>query len=159
MFKIEIKNMDNVLKQIGRYKKDLTRKEQQILERLQLFGATKVSLRFARAVTKYSFDYDVSADIVGNTLIISVQGEQVCFIEFGSGVRFGYGYLGPKPEGIVPIGEYGKGKGKNPKGWWFKDEASGKGVHTYGNPPAMAMYSTMNDLCEYSIDVVREVFK
>lgn len=147
----------NGIVQLNQYKEDVKRKEKLLLERLAFLGATQVSLRFSRSVYKYQPNIEVTSEIIGTTCVIKASGEEVCFIEFGAGVRFGNGYLGQRPDGVVGIGEYGNGKGNNPKGWWFTKD--GKSEHTYGNPPAMAMYHTMKELTESINDIAREVFR
>lgn len=133
-------------------------KETELLSRLAFMGATRVSIRFSQAIYGDDHDVVVSTLLYDNQAVIKAQGEDVCFIEFGAGVRYGYGYEGERPEGIVGIGEYGKGKGKNPKGWWYTGK-DGKGHHSYGNPPAMAMYKTKVELAEEISTIAREVFK
>ena len=151
------KSIHDALKAVVQYKSWLVLKEKQLLEKLAFMGATRVSLGFARAVYKGDTDITISTRVTGNTAIIQANGEQVAFIEFGAGVRFGYGYQGTRPEGIVGIGEYGKGKGKNPKGWWYTG-ANGS-EHTYGNPPAQALYTTVVELAESITDIAKEVFR
>ena len=47
----------------------------------------------------------------------------------------------------------GKGNWDNEKGWWF-----GHGKHSYGNPPAMAMYEAVQTMTEELTRIAREVF-
>ena len=131
-----------------------------LLERLEQYGATKVSLGFSRAI----FSEDQRPIIVSsyfssnNVVVIQANGKDVAFVEFGAGVRFGNGYPGERPEGIVGIGEYGKKKGRNPKGWWYTGD-DGASHHSYGNPPAMVFYETTLELMEIFEDIAREVFR
>lgn len=133
-------------------------KETELLSRLSFMGATRVSIRFSQAIYGDDKDVVVSTLVYDNQAVIQAKGEDVCFIEFGAGIRYGYGYEGEKPEGVVGIGEYGKGKGKNPKGWWYTGK-DGKSHHSYGNPPAMAFWKTKNELAEEINTIAREVFK
>lgn len=152
-------SVKQAVKQIHKYKRDILKKERMLLQRLEQFGATKVSIGFARSVfTEDQEPIVVTASFISdNTVSIQANGKDVAFVEFGAGIRFGQGYLGERPEGIVGIGEYGKGRGKNPKGWWYSKDGESK--HSYGNPPAMVFYETMNDLTEIFTDIAREVFK
>ena len=149
---------DEAIKFFRDYAKDLEKKERMLLERLAFMGATRVSLGFSRAIIEGENDVKVTVDVKQNKAVIIAQGEQVCFIEFGAGIRYGEGYLGNKPEGIVGIGEYGKGKGKNPKGWWYTGN-DGSSHHTYGNPPNMPLYNASVELAEQIGEIAREVFK
>lgn len=88
---------------------------------------------------------------------IRAVGESVWFLEYGAGVYYqGEGYPGEKPEGVSPIGTYGKGHGSEDYWFFYPDgtpelSAGGqqtenrKGVSTssyitHGNPPCAAMY-------------------
>lgn len=97
--------------------------------------------------------------------IIIASGKPVCFIEFGTGVYYnGSGsYPLPLPEGVVGIGEYGKGQGK--KDWWvYKGEPGNAGGEpvanrpgytiTHGNIGFHPMYNTSVDLTRMAKDMV-----
>ena len=160
-------SVKQAVKQINKYKRDVLKKERMLLQRLEQYGATRVSIGFARSVfTEDQEPIIVSSYFASNNVVcIQANGKDVAFVEFGAGVRFGQGYPSVnatgtgagRPEGIVGIGEYCKGKGKNPKGWWYSKDGESK--HSYGNPPSMTFYSTMNELTEIFTDIAREVFK
>jgi hypothetical protein len=155
----DLQSIEQAYKDVLKYKRWLKAKEQELLKRLSMYGATKVSLGFARAIYgPERADIHVRVEIQDKVAKIIAEGEEVAFIEFGAGIRYGNGYLGDKPDDVVGIGEYGKGKGKNPKGWWFTG-SDGTGKHTYGNPPAMALYNAYVELGEIMTDIAREVFK
>ena len=117
-----------------------------ILKDLEKFGVMSIKTKFANAEYQRSPQINVYYKISGHELTLYADGEDVAFIEFGAGVRFGNGYSGPKPSGIVPIGTYGKGYGSNPEGWYYRE--NGTLTHTYGNPPAEAMYGTLKEIAE-----------
>lgn len=150
---LDPKSIENAIKQVEEYKVRLKQKEFELLERLSAMGATQVSLRFANAIYSGENDVSVRVELNDNKAVIVAEGQAVCFIEFGTGIRYGFGYSGQKPAGIVGIGEYGKGKGNNPKGWWY-----GHSEHTYGNPPNEGMYRTVQALSEEILKIAREVF-
>ena len=78
----------------------------------------------------------------------------MAFIEFGSGAKYGYGHPQAGKLGVGP-GTYPDGKGNwdNPKGWWY-----GNSEHTFGNPPAMAMYGAVQAITEQVTMIAKEVF-
>jgi hypothetical protein len=86
--------------------------------------------------------------------VIYAEGESVAFVEFGSGIKYGYGHPQAGEFGVGP-GTYPDGKGHwdDPKGWWY-----GHGQHSYGNPPAMAMYRAVEQMTEDITRIAREVF-
>lgn len=92
----------------------------------------------------YGGDYgnvDVTSRMTDNGFVIEANGAQVLFMEFGAGITYsGEAYQGERPEGIVGIGEYGKGRG-NREAWGYKNPASKTGLTiTYGVPALQGMY-------------------
>ena len=152
------KSIDTAVKELVRYKKDFGVKETEFIRRLKELGVSVAEAGFATA------DYDGLNDVLiaetqsGGRAAIIAYGETVGFIEFGTGVRYpewdgnGAPYTPPKH------GTYGKGKGANPKGWWFST-SPGSAQHTYGNPPAEAMLTARNTMIEQVVQIAREVWK
>lgn len=72
--------------------------------------------------------------------------KEVCFVEFGAGVYYTGGnsaYLGRRPKGIVGIGQYGDGHGKQDV-WIFKK--NGEKFFTQGTPASNALYYTGQEI-------------
>lgn len=148
------------IKQCKEIEKTLKKAEKEIVERLAVIGATKASLGFASAVIQGDNDVKVSVKIKGTHATITASGNEVGFIEFGSGARYGYGYPVGETEVTTPIGPgtypNGKGHWDDPKGWWYVD-AFGTKHHTYGNPPNAPMFHASLAIQEEAERVVREV--
>ena len=128
--------------------------------RLADLGAVSASLGFSRAIYTGVEDHAISVERVGEaTYKVKADGETVLFVEFGTGVTYGYGH----PE----VGEYGPGTyppanpnnphWDDPHGWWLPKEKGGG--HTYGNPPNMPMYNTVKELEQEFESILREVFE
>ena len=137
-------------------------KQNELLSRLANIGLEEASIHFAYVRPFYNnghhgFDAELSVEQIDNGYVIRASGEDVCFIEFGAGVTYGEGYSGNRPEGIVGIGEYGKGRGANPKGWWYKKEGE-DAVHTLGNPPAEGMFAAEQTIRQQVYNIAKEVF-
>ena len=64
--------------------------------------------------------------------------------------------LTPRPDGIVGIGEYGQGKGKQ-KSWGYYDD-TGELVVTHGNPATLAMWYATQEMEREVIRIAKEVF-
>ena len=153
------KSISAALKQVQRYEKEFYAKEREFIRRLTELGVSIAQVGFDMA------DYDGTNDVLiaqtqnGNRAAIIAYGETVGFIEFGTGVKFpeyssaGLDYKPPAH------GTYGKGKGKNPHGWYFKQSDGAKARHTYGNPPAEAMLTARNTIIEQVTQIAREVWK
>lgn len=153
------KSITAAIKQLRQYEKEFQQKEAEFVRRLAEIGVSVARAGFSTA------DYDGVNDVVvtlehtatGTAVVAS--GETVGFIEFGTGVKYpewdntGTEYTPPKH------GTYGKGRGKNPHGWYFKQSDGGAARHTYGNPPAEAMLAARDRMVERVAQVAREVWK
>lgn len=158
MPKIEIKLTDrsigNAIKAVERYQAWVSEKEKELRSRLAMLGATVASIRFARAIYTGSNDITVRVDDTGSKAVIYAEGEALLFIEFGAGITYGYGHPQAGEFGYGPGTYPGKGNWDNPKGWWF-----GSSQHTFGNPPAMAMYDAVQEIAKSVTEIAREVFR
>ena len=152
---LSTKSIGKAVKELKKYQKWVTTKETELRQRLAMRGATVASIQFSRAIYSGSNDVTVRVDNTGSVAVIYAEGEAVAFIEFGAGATYGYGHPQAGEFGVGP-GTYPDGKGHwdNPKGWWF-----GSGQHTYGNPPAMAMWSAVQEIAENVTEIAKEVFR
>ena len=148
-------SIDNAIREVRQYKQWVLQKENELRVRLAAVGATVASIQFSRAIYSGTNDVSVRVDNTGSVAVIYAEGEAVAFIEFGSGDRYGHGHPQAGEFGMGP-GTYPDGKGywNNPKGWWY-----GHSQHTYGNPPAMAMYQAVQAMTEQITTIAKEVFR
>lgn len=140
------------------YRKWQEEKERELAELLATLGATVASIRFSRAVYTGKKNVDVTVEWLPNGFKVKADGESVLFIEFGSGVTYGYGHPEAGEFGMGP-GTYPDGKGHwdDPKGWYLPKSAGGG--HTFGNPPAMPMYEARKAIEQELPRIVKEVFR
>lgn len=152
--KLSDDSIGDAIEEVRRYRRWVSQKEEELRSRLAMLGATVASIRFSRAIYNGTNDVSVSVDDDGKVAIIRADGEAVAFIEFGAGAKHGYGHPQAGEFGVGP-GTYPEGKGHwdNPKGWWY-----GNSQHTYGNPPAQAMYSAVKEITENVTRIATEVF-
>ena len=151
-------SIDAAIKQLEDYRDSLDRKAQEICKRLADMGALYAEWNFSGVLYAGNIDYHITVDRLDeNTYVIKADGESVLFMEFGAGVKHGYGHPQADEFGMGP-GTYPNGKGhwNDPKGWWFGEK--GHWTHTYGNAPGMPMYNAAKDLRKEILDVAREVF-
>lgn len=148
------KSINSAIKEVRAYKQWVLSKEQELRQKLASIGATVASIQFSRAIYNGSNDVTVRVDDTGSVAVIYAEGESVAFIEFGSGIKHGYGHPQADEFGVGP-GTYPEGKGHwdSPAGWWY-----GHGLHSYGNPPAMAMYQAVERMTEQVTIIAKEVF-
>lgn len=140
----------------------ISRKTDELLERLRQIGVQEASVRFAEA-----FDYDgvndtivYSEPIEGGWQIIA-NGHAVCFIEFGAGVFYNSGSSYPdfptsRVPGIVGIGQYGNHHGMNDS-WWFTNQA-GESQESFGNAAIKPMWHSATRMMNEMNRIAREVF-
>ena len=108
---------------------------------------------------------DVNVEIkesVGKRQLI-ISGEKWIFYEFGAGIHFN----NPRnwstvletgiPSGIVPIGMYGKGQGKNPS-WSFDDEKTQQRIITQGYGAVHGIANAINENVNDVSKFVKEAF-
>lgn len=138
-------------RRLDEYFADLIEKANTVCERLATIGAVRASLDFSRAIYNGTNDVAVTVEPIDNGYAIHATGNAVLFIEFGSGASYGYGH--PEPEGYGPGTYPGKGHWDDPNGWWY-----GNHEHSYGNPPAAAMYHAKQDVLQEVQRIADEVF-
>jgi hypothetical protein len=150
--------IDDAIKQLKAYRNSLDTRKDKLLEGLGEIGVREASVRFATAMYDGTNDSSVSLENTKNGYVIVASGHAVAFIEFGAGVYHNSGepYPDPRPDGIVGIGEYGKGHGKR-QAWGYKDE-SGELVITHGNPAAMPMWYASEEMRSKILKIAKEVF-
>ena len=151
------KSIGDAIKELHRYSAWVQSKENELRSRLAMLGATVASIQFSRAIYNGSNDISVRVDDTGSVAVIYAESESVAFIEFGSGKKYGYGHPQAGEFGFGPgtwsDGDQGKGHWDDERGWWY-----GSGQHSYGNPPAMAMYSAVKEITENVTRIAKEVF-
>ncbi len=150
--------IQKAIKEINQYKKWIQEKEKLLCYKLALIGANEASVRFSGAIYDGVNDVDITVDAIDKGYRITAKGKAVCFIEFGAGVYHNPSepYPNPRPEGVVGIGEYGKGNG-NRQGWFFNRD--GETVFTHGTPAAMPMYYASEEMKSAVEEIAREVFR
>lgn len=151
------RDIDRLLREVEDWKNWQKQKTDELLEKLAILGASTASIRFSRAIYTGLKDVTVTVEPIGNGWLVKAEGQSVLFLEFGSGITYGEGHPEAAEYGMGP-GTYPQGKGHwdDPKGWYLpKDKGGG---HTYGNPPAMAMYEARTAIEQELTRIVKEVF-
>lgn len=154
----DIKSINNAIKQIDEYQREFELKEQEFVRRLAEIGVSVARTGYQLADYDGEKDVVVSMNVDGTQATVIASGKTVGFIEFGTGVRYPE-WSGDDTDYTPPEhGTYGKGKGANPRGWWFTSGA-GASQHTYGNMPAEAMLTARDKMIEEVTRIAREVWK
>ena len=161
-------SINDAIKQIEEYKRDLESKVQTFVTRLTEQGLS-VTNTIIQAIPDETAR-DIYADVTpiqgsGNVYraTVYVSGTQVLFIEFSAGIMFGTNQFGVMPNNPsygsgYGMGTYpGKGHWDDPRGWWFKDD-SDEWVHTYGTKAHAPMYHADQEMRLVLTDVAKAVF-
>ena len=148
----------NAIMELKSYRDSLDAKMDELLEKLAYIGVKEASVRFTTAMYDGVNDSSVTLEPIKDGYCIKAEGRAVAFIEFGAGVYHNPGepYPNPRPNGIVGIGEYGKGYGKR-QAWGFRDE-NGELVITHGTPAAMPMWYASEEMRNAILKTFKEVF-
>jgi hypothetical protein len=156
--KLDTQDINRAINDLKRFKQEFLKREKRLLEGLAEIGLREASVRFTTAMYDGINDVSVSLNTTSDGYVIVADGKAVAFIEFGAGVYHNTSepYPNPRPNGIVGIGEYGKGRGKR-KAWGYKNE-NDELVITRGNPAAMPMWYASEEIKNSVLRVVKEVF-
>lgn len=169
---LDPKSIEQAIKEVERYKAWVTRKTNELTERLATIGAREASIRFSAAPYDGTNDSEVSIEPIEGGYRVVAAGQAVCFIEFGAGVYYNAADSYPlsRPDGIVGIGEYGQGKGKRRRWGYYGDNPGTNGVVrqnvrngktvilTKGNPASMPMWYASREMHDNVLSIAREVF-
>lgn len=162
------KSIDEAIKEVENFQKCLEEKTKLFVSELAKEGLQVASVKFQYA--NYDGTNDVHCEIReegDNKVAIVALGNAVLFIEFGTGVKYPDDHPEKSPD-LVGRGEYGRGLGANPKGWFYTGEPGTNGehaknhyktsYHTYGNPANMCMYATVQELKDDFEEIAKRVF-
>lgn len=151
-------------KEIAKYSEWLKNKKEMLLKRLAEIGADKAKVLYQSVAPLYDsstgspeWSISVVKKSGENAYAIQANGKDVCFIEFGAGVTYGNSYKGTRPAGIVGIGEYGLGFGKN-NVWYFLSKDGTEEVRTRGNRASSGLWQASEDIRINIEKIAKEVF-
>lgn len=154
---LSVDGIDRLQKELKKYQAWQQEKAKELAERLADFGVNVAKVRFSRGSYLGDRDENVAAEPIPNGFVVKASGKSVFFIEFGTGITYGFGHPEAQEYRMGP-GTYPEGKGHwdDAKGWYLPKEKGG--MHTYGNPPAMPMYEARKAIEQELPRIVREVF-
>lgn len=167
--KIEVQNLDTVIKELKAYRDNFDNRFKKYLEALGELGYETAGAKLQSAI--YDGDLSVAkvetpAWLDDKTLVIEATGYTVWFIEFGTGITYPDDH--PKANEMGAIrGSYGKGYGNRPT-WGYYGEPGTNGaviddsrslVLTHGNPANRFMYEGSKAIQEQYVELARRYFK
>lgn len=143
------------VKEIGKYKRELSQKARLLVQRLVEAG---VEIAKQEVLTLGAFDSGELHDSLDGMMytdgahgIIFTNCGHAAFVEFGTGV-VGAGSPHPTMPWAYDVNQHGE------KGWVYYDEKQGRFRWTKGMPSRPYMYLTARQLEEKVVEIAKEVF-
>lgn len=158
------KSIQNAINEIRKYQRELISKNEVFVRRLAELGIPIIDQNIAVAQGDSDKNYNTYIKINSfgsySEARIVVEGSDLLFIEFGSGVHYnGSAGTSPHPKGEkfgYTIGSYGKGQGKND--FWFYYADTGEVVMSRGTESTMPVYKASVEIIQNIRRIAREVF-
>lgn len=152
-------SLNEAIKEVEQYKKDLQAQINELIDRMVSVGESYAINAVGHVDTGETVNSIVGYR-KGKTGFV-VAGGNAVWIEFGTGVTYnGAAGTSPHPYGEdlgMSIGTYGAGHGANPNGWYYTSD-DGIEKHTYGIEANMFMYRTARYIEEVFPELAKEVF-
>lgn len=151
----------DLIKDLNDYADGITGKCQLFVRRLVKIGMDVVNVEYGSGLGDSSrehnctYNFDSEGNLVKAQIVVT--GEDLLFIEFGSGIRWN---KSPHPK----ASEYGYGVGTypgqthayDPNGWYYRED--GKLHHSWGTEATMPVYKASLQMIEKIEEIAQEVF-
>ena len=161
------RSIDNAIREIKEYRKEIAEKTQKLVDKLMRDGVDVAKTALISTVgdsTEGDIDYDI--DSKGNIIsaVITLNGKDALFIEFGAGIAYNTGAQHPL------AGQFGYGpgtypskhppnKGINPGRWVYGHDDDGKPLWSIGTGASMPMYRAAENARNTAIKTAMEIFR
>lgn len=150
-------SIDNAIAQINNYRKSLNGKIEEVLDILSQIGKEVVETQFS-IVSEYE-TFEVYCEVEGNSAMIIAEGENVVFLEFGTGVDTDDNTNEMETEGLPPIykGSWSETEGRGTfarHGYWHYN-----GVLYEGTMATHGFYFASKEIKERAVEEAKKVFR
>lgn len=161
---LSVKGINNLIKQLNAYKKELEGKNELFVERLAEIGIPVINQHIAASVGDSDKTHETYITVRNygsvSRATLYVEGKDLLFIEFGAGVHFNSAAgSSPHPKGQelgYTIGSYGKGQGAND--YWVYIDSEGQKQFSQGTMATMPVYSAYVEIRRQILTIAKEVF-
>lgn len=153
----DTESIDRAISKIKQYQAALDKKVNEIVEKLAQLGAEVVEFQYYSTHEDY---YEVSCIVNGNSSMIIAEGENVMFLEFGTGVYTEDHTEEMETKGLPVIfpGSWsnteGMGQFRPDHQYWFH-----KHVMYQGTLPSRGFYFASKEIKEQAVGIAKKVFK
>ena len=153
-------SVDNAITQIKTYRDTIEPKVKEILSQLTALGGQIVEYQYYSPNAEY--DTEVSCIVNGNSSMIIAEGENVMFLEFGTGIYTDdYTEEGEVESQGLPVifpGSWsnteGMGQFRPDHQYWYH-----KHVMYQGTLPTRGFYFASKEIKAQAVDIAKKVFK
>ena len=155
-------SVDSAIAQLREYLESLNDKNALFVKRLSELGVPIIDERIGESAGDADKYHDTQIKIHSygdySEATLTVSGQDVLFIEFGSGIHY-------NPSDPEHAGQFGYGVGTypgqthafDPKGWWYRDE-TGAPRHSYGQQATAPMLQASHEIIANIRKIAREVY-
>lgn len=159
---LSVASINNAIKELEKYKQSLERKNEIFVKRLAEYGLNVVNTKVAESRgdsddAQSKMQFNSMGEIVYAELHLT--GEDVLFIEFGSGIYYNAGNEHPLAK------QFGYGVGTYPgqthayEDFWFYTDKDGTHSHfSHGTEATMPMYNSVIEMYKQIYSIAKEVF-
>lgn len=153
---LEPKSVQDALSRIKDYTASLQRKANEVCARLSVIGKQVVDYQYSLSHE----EYEVSCVSNGNSSMIIAEGNNVLFLEFGTGVYTDDFTEDMETKGLPPIfaGSYSQSEGmghfRPDHQYWYYD-----GVKYQGTLPMQGFYFASKEIRERAVEEAKRVFR
>lgn len=155
---VDLGNIGEVLDNLKKIRSNLPKNTEELIKILAEIGVQTAQIGFNSA----AYDGESAGNVVSyrrvdqNHYIVRAEGATVLFVEFGAGITYWVRYSEAEMNGMGPGTYPGQTHAFSSSGWWYTDE-NGARHHSYGNPPAMAMYNATKEIERNAKIIAQEV--
>lgn len=156
------KSVSNAINDLKQYQESLLKKNDIFVMRLAQLGAdiAEQQIELADGDSNKYHDLQIIPRSFGtySQATIKLDGEDILFIEFGSGIHYNPRNTEHAQEFGYGIGTYpGQTHAFDPKGWWYRDSA-GDTHHSYGTRATAPMLNASRTIIMEIRRIAREVY-
>lgn len=158
------RSIDRVIKEIRLQRNEISNKCSEFVRRLSEIGIPVIKQNIVSTIGDSDKNHNIYIKVNSfgsySQATLYVEGRDMLFMEFGSGVYYNGSVGGsPHPKGKefgYTIGSYGKGQGKNES--WFYYTDSGEIAMSHGTKASMPVYKASIEIRTQILKIAREIF-
>lgn len=158
------RSIDRVIKEIRLQRNEISNKCSEFVRRLSKIGIPVIKQNIVSTIGDSDKNHNIYIKVNSfgsySQATLYVEGRDMLFMEFGSGVYYNGSVGGsPHPKGKefgYTIGSYGKGQGKNES--WFYYTDSGEIAMSHGTKASMPVYKASIEIRTQILKIAREIF-